>query len=121
MELRLSERHIVALNFLLVAILAYVAALAVNDFIALRLAPAPPIPVHAASRISAAGAHPRAYYDAIVKRDVFNLVPQQSAAPVVVEDLHLNLIGVSVFSDGRSFAIIADRGGQQSVYRLGQS
>ena len=122
MELRFSERHIVALNFLLVAILAYVAALSVNDIVALRLTPAPTTSARssAAPLRAAAGAHPRAYYDAIVKRDVFNLVPQESSAPVVVEDLHLNLIGVSRLSKGTSFAIIEDRSGQQSVYRLGE-
>ena len=39
MEIRLNERHILALNFLLVAVLAYFAAVSVNDIIALRLAP----------------------------------------------------------------------------------
>jgi general secretion pathway protein C len=123
MELRFSERHIVALNFILVAILAYFAALSVNDIVALRLSPAQAVGVSAASgaRGTAAGPHPRSYYNAIVERDVFNLVPQEQSAPaVVVEDLHLNLIGVSQLSNGRPFAIIEDRGGQQSVYRLGE-
>lgn len=122
MELRFSERHIVALNFLLVAILAYFAALSVNDIVALRLTPSQAVPIRTGSGMlgAASGAHPRAYYDAIVKRDVFNLVPQETTAPVVVEDLHLNLIGVSQLSSGKSFAIIEDRSGQQSVYRLGE-
>jgi general secretion pathway protein C len=122
MELRFSERHIVALNFLLVAILAYFAALSVNDIVALRLTPSQAVPIRTGSGMlsAMAGAHPRAYYDAIVKRDVFNLVPQETTAPVVVEDLHLNLIGVSELSSGKSFAIIEDRSGQQSVYRLGE-
>jgi general secretion pathway protein C len=120
MELRFSERHIVALNFLLVAILAYFAALSVNDIIAMRLAPPQPLVARPAAPLRAAsGAHPRTYYDTIVKRDIFNAVAQETAAPVVVEDLHLNLIGVSRFSKGPAFAIIEDRSGQQSVYRQG--
>ena len=39
MEIRLTERHIVALNFLLIAVLAYFAALSVNDIVAFRLTP----------------------------------------------------------------------------------
>jgi general secretion pathway protein C len=120
MELRFSERHIVALNFLLVAILAYFAALSVNDIIAMRLAPPQPLIARPAAHLRvSSGAHPRAYYDTIVKRDIFNALPQETTAPVVVEDLHLNLIGVSRFSKGPAFAIIEDRSGQQSVYRQG--
>jgi general secretion pathway protein C len=123
MELRFSERHIVALNFILVAILAYFAALSFNDIVALRLTPSPTIPSRASSvpLRGTSGAHPRSYYEAIVQRDVFNAVAEEKAAPVVVEDLHLNLIGVSQLSNGRPFAIIEDRSGQQSVYRLGET
>lgn len=122
MEIRFSERHIVALNFLLVAILAYFAALSVNDIVAIRLAPEPAAPRASAGPVrSAAVAHARSYYQAIVDRDVFNLVPQaQAPAPIVAEDLHLKLLGVSQLSGGKPFAVIEDRTGQQALYRTGE-
>ncbi len=122
MEIRFTERHIMALNVLLVVILAYFAARSVNDIIAMRLAPAPAAP--SASHFvaqSGAGSHPRGYYDAIVQRDIFNLVPQEQAPPpVVAEDLHLKLLGISLITGGKPFAIIEDRTGQQALYRVGE-
>jgi type II secretion system protein C len=124
MDLRLSERHIVALNFLLVAVLAYFAALSVNDIVALRMTPAnAPVP-HFAPRLTDDGsAHrPRVAYQEIVNRDIFNIAPPPQERVEVVEkiDLHLQLIGVSTSTQGKApFAIIADRTGQQNVYRLG--
>jgi general secretion pathway protein C len=126
MEIRLSERHIMALNFLLIAILAYFAALAVNDIVALRLTPAnAPVPL-AAARVTDDGAanRPRVAYQEIVSRDIFNIAPPPQQHVEVIEkiDLHLELIGVSTSSGGKPpFAIIADRSGQQNVYSLGQT
>lgn len=122
MEIRFSERHIMALNVLLVVILAYFAARSVNDIIAMRLTPGPTAPqVSRFTPQSGAVAHPRAYYDAIVQRDIFNLVPQEQAPPpVVAEDLHLKLLGVSTMSGGKPFAIVEDRTGQQALYRVGE-
>ncbi|HVN26902.1 MAG TPA: type II secretion system protein N, partial [Candidatus Binataceae bacterium] len=125
MDLRLTERHIVALNFLLVAILAYFAARAVNDVIAMRMAP-PPV---AAPRVGRRHidertvTRPRGAYQEIVNRDIFNIAPPpQPVAPVVERiDLQLDLIGVSTASGGKPpYAIISDRGGQQKVYKLGE-
>jgi general secretion pathway protein C len=67
-------------------------------------------------------AHPRSYYEGIVDRDIFNLVPVEAPAPSapVIEDLHLTLLGVSIISGGKSFAVIEDRTGQQSIYRVGE-
>jgi general secretion pathway protein C len=126
MELRLSERHIVALNFLLVAALAYFAALSVNDIVALRLSPLnAPVPRITAT-VSDDGAvnRTRSAYQEIVSRDIFNIAPapQQHVEVAETIDLHLELIGVSTATKGRlPFAIIADRGGQQNVYSLGQT
>jgi type II secretion system protein C len=122
MDLRLSDRHIVALNFLLVAVLAYFAALSVNDVVALRLTPAPaPVPRAVARQVDNSAAHrSRVAYQEIVNRDIFNIAPPPQAHVEVIEkiDLHLDLIGVS--TGGKSpFAIIADHAGLQSVYRLG--
>jgi type II secretory pathway component PulC len=124
MELRLSDRHLMALNLLLAAVLLYFAALAVNDVVALRRAPAEAPVRRTRGRVADdASAHrPRAAYQAIVERDIFNLVPPPAAAPeVVVEDLHLTLIGVSQTTKGKPYAIVADRRGEQAVYRVGET
>lgn len=113
-----------ALNLLLVAVLAYFAALAVNDVVVLRGAPAEaPVPRTTARVVdNSLGNRTRAAYQAIVERDIFNLVPPPApAAPVVVEELHLTLIGVSQSTKGKPYAIIADRRGEQSVYRVGET
>ena len=124
MELNLSDRHIVALNLLLVVVLSYFAALAVNDVIRLRRgtsdAPARLVEVKLTDDSSANRS--RAAYQAIVERDIFNLVPPPAPAPeVVIEDLHLTLIGVSQTTSGKPFAIVADPTGQQSVYQVGET
>jgi len=123
MELKLSDRYIMALNVLLFAVLAYFAVLSVNDVLAYWRAPAEAAAPHAGSKVAddSSGDRTRAAYQAIVERDIFNLAPPPTAAPqVVVEDLHLTLIGVSQTTKGKPYAIIADRSGQQSVYRVGE-
>lgn len=125
MDLRLTERHIVALNFLLIAVLAYFAALSVNDIVAMRMAPATaPLPrIEARPIDNSAANRSRVAYQEIVNRDIFNIAPPPKVEAPVVEkiDLHLTLIGVSLTTTaGKTpFAIIADRSGQQNVYRLG--
>jgi general secretion pathway protein C len=123
MEFRLSQRHIIAVNFLLIAGLAYFAARSVNQIVALFVAAPPAAPPAISDRYrTASGAHPRAYYDAIVKRDIFNLVPQ--AAPVehveTAVDLHLRLLGTSTATRQKPYAIIENQSGEQSLYQLGQ-
>jgi type II secretory pathway component PulC len=123
MELRLSDRHIVALNVLLVTVLAYFAILAGKDLLALRssAADAPVLSRHSRIANFSPANQSRAAYQAIVDRDIFNM-PQPPAppAPVVVEDLHITLVGVSQASKGKPFAIVADEQGEQSVYRVGE-
>ena len=122
MEFNLSERHIMALNALLLAILAYFGALSVQDVMALRSAAPAPVVVRPRSMMSSAPSNlSRASYQAIVDRDIFNLTPPPAApAPVVVEDLHLTLIGISQASKGQPYAIVQDPSGEQSVYRAGE-
>ena len=123
MELNLSDRYIMALNVLLFAVLAYFAVLSVNDVLAYRRAPAEAAAPRAGSKVAddSSADRTRAAYQAIVERDIFNLVPPPTApAQVIVEDLHLTLIGVSQTTKGKPYAIIADRSGQQSVYRVGE-
>jgi type II secretory pathway component PulC len=122
MELHLSDRHIVALNLLLVTVLAYFAALALNDVMLLGHSPsdAPTMSSHARAADDSVS-RPRADYQAIVERDIFNIeAPPPPPAQVVEEDLHLTLIGVSTATKGKPYAIVSDASGEQSVYRVGE-
>jgi type II secretion system protein C len=119
MQFRLTQRHIVAFNFLLIAGVAYFAARAANDIILQSLQGAPALP---AAVMTGGGnvTHSRDYYDLIAKRDVFNLVPQTTAAPVVTSiDLHIKLLGTSLATRERPFAIVEDQNGDQSLYTVG--
>src|SRR5579862_2477724 len=125
MDFRLTERHIVALNFLLIAVLAYFAALSVNDIVAMRLARPEPVSTLASPRTnSGVGNLSRGAYQEIVSRDIFNIAPPPQARVRVVEkiDLPYELVGVSTLSAGKApYAILSDRMGQQMLYKLGQN
>ena len=122
MELRFSQRHVTALNFLIIAALAYFAAQCVNDIVKRTMSTDSDAPVAASiAPRSASGVRTRTYYDAVVKRDIFNLVPQDTApAPVVAEDLHLKLLGTSLLSKSQPYAILEDQAGNQSLYQVGE-
>jgi general secretion pathway protein C len=122
MELRFSQRHVTALNFLIIAALAYFAAQCVNDIVKRTMSTDSDAPVAASiAPRSVTGVRTRTYYDAIVKRDIFNLVPQNTApAPVVAEDLHLKLLGTSLLSKSQPYAILEDQAGNQSLYQVGE-
>ncbi|MGH7949625.1 MAG: type II secretion system protein N, partial [Candidatus Binataceae bacterium] len=120
MELRFSERWIIAANALLIILLAYLAAITVNDVIGWSLgsgaqdeatAPAP--------ALAPSGRRPRTYYEQIVRRDIFNMRPAASSAPVVAEDLHVKLLGTSLMTTDKPFAIIEDQAGAQDLYQVG--
>jgi len=120
MELRLSRGHVVALNFVLIVLLAYFAASSINDVIRwsliartpVALAPRPSV-YHPVAR------HPRSYYEAIVRRDLFNRSQPHVSAPIAKEDLNIKLVGTSQLTLAKPFAIIADRTGRQSLFRTG--
>jgi type II secretory pathway component PulC len=123
MAINLSDRYIMALNVLLFAVLAYFAVLSVNDVLAYWRTPAAIGVAHTAGKSTdeSFASRQRAAYQPIVERDIFNLVPPPAETPpVAIEELHLTLIGVSQSSKGKPFAIIADRTGAQSVYRVGE-
>ncbi len=123
MELHLSDRHIVALNLLLVTILAYFGALALNDVVGLRNASAdnPAISARALAADDGSLNRPRSEYQMIVERDIFNIEAPPAPPPQVVEeDIHLTLVGVSQLTKGKPYAIVADARGEQSVYRVGE-
>jgi general secretion pathway protein C len=122
MALRFSERYVMALNLLLIAILAYFLALSVNDVILGRVADG--ASAHLSSPIgaepSAPVARPRAYYDAISRRDIFNLVPVVEAPAEVATNLHIKLLGTSMLTLSQPFIIVEDDNDhEQSLYRMG--
>ena len=123
MELRFTQVHITILNFILIGALSLVSVMCVRD-IAVRAYSNQgdaPVAASAVRRVNS-GVRTRAYYELIVKRDIFNLVPQESGpAPVVVEDLHLKLIGTSLLSKSKPYAIIEDQKGNESLYQVGEN
>jgi len=123
MHFRLSERYIAALNFVLIAAIAYFAALSADDLIARKLAAGAALePPSRVARREVAANLSRASYSAIVDRDVFNSVKQAAPEPVapVAVNLHVKLLGTSELTSAKPFAIIEDeQNHQQSLYRLG--
>ena len=122
MNHRLSERHIMVLNYFLITVLAYFAALAANDIMTSRSRTSEDFIARTVSRtVDRIPNHSRTDYQAIVERDIFNLTqPPVVAPPPVIENLHLSLIGISRMSKGKAFAIIQDQRGEQAVYRVGE-
>jgi type II secretion system protein C len=122
MELRFSQWHVTALNCLLIVAFGYFAAQSVNDIYKRTISADADAPVaESIAPRPASGIRTRTYYDTIVKRDIFNLVPQNNApAPVVAEDLHLKLLGTSLLSKSQPYAILEDQAGNQSLYQVGQ-
>jgi type II secretion system protein C len=122
MQLRFSQIHVTILNFVLVAALAVVSAMCVRDIIVRSVSEQSDTPAaRSLAHRTAGGPQTRGYYDLIVKRDIFNEVPQAVAPPpVVVEDLHLRLIGTSLQSRSKPYAIIEDQSGNESLYQVGE-
>ena len=121
MQLRFSQIHVTILNFVLIAILAIVSAMCVRDIIVRRVSNEPDAPVSASAPNPVTGMRSRPYYDLIAKRDIFNEAPQESGpAPVVEADLNLKLIGTSLISRSKPYAIIEDHDGNESLYQVGE-
>jgi general secretion pathway protein C len=125
--LRFPQQYIALLNLFLVGITVYFLALAVNNGIRLHLAKNE---ISSFSKTSGpkplarpqTGPRPRAYYNTIVQRDIFNLAPEAPApAPVENENLNITLIGTSHISVGRPFIIVETPDGEQSLYRQGET
>ena len=124
----LSDRYITILNFLLVGAIVYFLALAVSGAIKLHIGdsaqPAQSEPLRPArSPRGVAGPRSRADYNAITRRDIFDLTPApQTAAPVVQdESINITLLGTSHLSGSKPFAIIESSNGDQALYRLGDT
>src|SRR5437016_1627948 len=125
MSLSFSERYITILNFLLIGTIVYFLAQSVSTAIKLHLAgvevsSVPEFTAHARARRSQAGPQPRAYYNAIVQRDIFSRAPAPAPPPVENEALDITLVGTSHLSTGKPFIIVETSDGDQSLYRLGE-
>jgi len=122
MTLRFSERYVMALNLMLIGILAYFLALSVNDIILGRVAGGATahLPSLLGAEPSAAVTRPRAFYEAISRRDIFNLVPVTEAPAEVATNLHIKLLGTSSLTLSQPFIIVEDDNNhEQSLYRMG--
>jgi general secretion pathway protein C len=119
---------LVATNLVLLAMIAYFGARAVNTLVAARLegptarrAAPPP----AAAPVAAP--QPESAYAVIYERDIFHAVkgevPGGPSATTKRSDLNVKLWGTAVASDpAHSFAVIEDQGARrQSLYRVGDS
>src|SRR5271154_914278 len=113
MQLRFSQIHVTILNFVLIAVLAIVSAMCVRDIIVRTVSSdTDAVPASSSARRNTTGARPRGYYDLIVKRDIFNETPQDSGpAPVVETDLNIKLIGTSLMTKSKPYAIVEDDAG----------
>jgi type II secretory pathway component PulC len=116
------------LNPLLIGVAAIFLVLSANDLIKLHRAgnvvSAQPHPTRRISQPpSISGTQPRSYYDVIVQRDIFNLTPATVIPSTVTtkEDLQIKLLGTSQVTDDKPFLIVEDSGGNESVYRLGDT
>ena len=123
MQLRFSQIHVTILNFVLIAALAIVSAICLRDIIARSIVSDSDVPVSTSfEHRGMTGLRTRAYYDSIVKRDIFNETPQEASAPppVVEADLNIKLIGTSLISKSKPYAIIEDPAGNESLYQVGE-
>ena len=121
MQLRFSQIHVTILNFVLIAVLAIVSAMCVRDIIVRSVSNEPDAAAPVSARSATTGMRARPYYDLIVKRDIFNETPQESGpAPVVEADLNLKLIGTSLASRSKPYAIIEDPAGNETLYQVGE-
>jgi type II secretion system protein C len=125
MYLRFPQQYVAVLNLLLIAITVYSLALAVSNGIKLHLVriEATGIAPSAAPRqLRETGPRPRAYYDMIVRRDIFSRAPLVPApAPIENENLDVTLVGTSQITGRRPFIIVQTTDGEQALYRQGET
>ncbi len=122
MRIRLSGRYLTALNFALIAAVAYFAALSADDLISRDMSASASLEAPArVTRRASAGNLSRDAYSAIIERDVFNSVKGAPAAAVEAPavNLHVKLLGTSESTAAKPFAILEDTSNhEQALYRL---
>lgn len=121
---------LIALNLLLLAMIAFFAARIVSAMVAARLvAPPPRVATAAVPQVAPAAVEPESAYAVIAERDVFNAVKRaggtQDGAPTAFKrtDLNLKLWGTALAHDpSQSFAVIEDQAARRQVlYRVGDT
>jgi len=123
--MKFSPRHLISINLLLLALVAYLGASTVSTAIAARLTPAPEVHIKGPPPpLTRDPKRPPSYYASIQGRDIFNSVHEEAAPPTpppqVVTKLNLKLWGVSIHTDGHSHCIIEDlTAHKQDVYIVG--
>ncbi len=125
--MKLTPRHLVWVNLLLLAGVAYSGALTTSTAIAARLAPAPALQLSPPPpQIKREEKRPASYYAAISTRDIFNSVKPQELVPTpapVITECKGKLLGVVVNKrrPGESYAIIETASDhKQDAYRVGR-
>ncbi len=126
--MKLTPRHLIIVNLLLLAVVAYAGALSVSTAVAARLgtpskitiSPLPP-PLKREDK------RPASYYSAISARDIFNSVKPQEVVPTpapVITECKGKLLGVVVNKKKpeQSYAVIETASDhKQDAYRVGRT
>jgi general secretion pathway protein C len=121
--MKIAPRHLVWLNLVLLAFVAYWGASSVSTAVAAKLTPSPevhlpppPPPIERQPR------RPAVYYALIHTRDIFNSTkpePEKPPEPPKPTELKLKLWGISVHDDGSSHCIIEDlTTHKQELYKI---
>lgn len=121
--MKISPRHFVWINLVLLGLVAYWGAATVSTAVAAKLSlppqvhlSQPPPPIAREPR------RPTSYYANISTRDIFNSTkpePEKPPEPPKPTELKLKLWGVAVHTDGSSYCIIEDlTTHKQDLYRI---
>ncbi len=121
--MKISPRHFVWANLVLLALIAYWGASTVSTAVAAKLAPPPRVHLsQPPAPISREPRRPASYYASIPARDIFNSTkpePEKPPEPAKPTELKLKLWGVAVHSDGSSSCVIEDlTTHKQDFYRI---
>lgn len=125
--MKFSLRHLVWVNLVLLALVAYWGASTVSTAVAARMIPPPVVRIKPPPPpLAADDRHPASHYvDKIVGRDIMN--PEkppvaETPPPLPEKELNLKLWGVTLHSDGDSHCIIEDLASKKSdVFRVGDT
>jgi len=122
--MKISPRHLIWVNLVLLALIAYWSASTVSTAIAAKLTPSPD--VHLSPPPPPLAKEPRrpvSYYAAIHTRDIFNSTKPEAEKPPEPPkptECKLKLWGVVVHDDGSSYCVIEDlTTHRQDLYRIG--
>ncbi len=121
--MKISSRHLVWVNLVLLALVAYWGASTVSTAIAAKLTLSPEVHLsQPPPPIAREPRRPASYYAVINNRDIFNSTKpevEKPPEPPKPTELKLKLWGVAVHRDGSSYCIIEDlTNHKQDLYRI---